>query len=104
MAAPLTRKNGKLRRKIRGLSFLRFRGDLEVNVFCDVLVARHIYENYLRLFMQPEFIKPFKIISVMFLVSYFLSLRPAKFYLVNILSILGVKADKMKIMVRKYHI
>lgn len=61
-------------------------------------VFQHIHQKYLRLFLLPEFVKPFKIISVLFLASYFLSLRPAKFYLVNILSDLGVKADKMKIM------
>ncbi|XP_065213231.1 facilitated trehalose transporter Tret1-like isoform X1 [Planococcus citri] len=61
-------------------------------------VTQRIYQKYVRLFFLPEFVEPFKIISVLFLCSYFLSLRPAKFYLVNILGDLGVKADQMKIM------
>ncbi|XKL61691.1 hypothetical protein PGB90_001524 [Kerria lacca] len=56
-------------------------------------------ENYLKLFFQPEFIQPYKIVMVIFVSSYFLSLRPAKFYFINILKTLEVPAtDQTKIM------
>ncbi len=63
-------------------------------------MLHHAYEN-VKLFSQPEFLRPFKIMAVIFLSSYLLGLRPAKFYILNTLRDLGVQmqTDQTKIMV-----
>ena len=56
-------------------------------------------KSYVKLFIQPEFYKPFLLALVLLFSSFLLSLRAVKFYFINFLQDFEVKTDKMKIMV-----